>query len=112
MPARERAQRSALRRWLLLSVRVVLPLLLVAGGIVLMVMGHGDYTSITANRNSLLSATGMALVIIAAMVALLNWFIRLTLTSDKDRDREEWARDYFTRTGHWPGEGGGPAHPR
>jgi TRAP-type C4-dicarboxylate transport system permease small subunit len=93
---------------LLRATRVWLPLALVAAGIVMMVMGHGNYTSLLANRDSLLSGLGMGLVLVAACVAMVNWMIRLTTSSDKDREREEWARDYFTRTGRWPGEGGTP----
>jgi hypothetical protein len=89
--------------WLRVT-RLWLPLALVVGGIVLMVLGHGHYTSFVANRDSLLSGLGMCLELIALSVALLNWFVRLTMQSDKDRDREDWARDYFTRTGRWPGD--------
>lgn len=89
--------------WLHLT-RWWLPLALVAAGVVLMVLGHGRYTSFVANRDSTLSGLGMCMELIALCVWLLNWMVRLTLQSDSERNREEWARDYFTRTGRWPGD--------
>jgi hypothetical protein len=90
---------------LLLAVRIGLPLLLVVIGIVLIIMGHGRYTSVFADRDSLLSAVGMGFIIIAMMVALLNWMLRMNADDALDRIKEEEARDHFRRTGHWPGEG-------
>jgi len=37
-------------------------------------------------------------------VLLLNWLFRLGVSGDKDRDREEAAREYFGAHGHWPDE--------
>jgi hypothetical protein len=51
-----------------------------------------------------LSAVGVGFIIIAMMVALLNWMLRLNADDVGDRAKEEQARDYFRRTGHWPGE--------
>jgi hypothetical protein len=93
---------------LLRATRVGVPIALVVAGIVMMVLGHGDYTSLLANRDSLLSGLGMGLELVALSVLLLNWMIRLTMEGDKDAERDEWARDYYARTGHWPGEGTAP----
>jgi hypothetical protein len=35
---------------------------------------------------------------------LLNWFFRLGVRGDDDRDREEAARDFYTEHGRWPDE--------
>jgi hypothetical protein len=97
-------QHSEPSRALLLAVRIGLPVLITAAGVVLIIMGHGHYTSVFANRDSLLSAVGVGFIIIAMMVALLNWMLRLNADDVVDRAKEEQARDYFRRTGHWPGE--------
>ena len=40
----------------------------------------------------------------ALSVLFLNFLFRQGVEGDKDRQREEEARDYFTRHGHWPDE--------
>jgi hypothetical protein len=35
---------------------------------------------------------------------LANLFLRLGLSSERDREHEESARDYFARHGRWPDE--------
>jgi hypothetical protein len=40
------------------------------------------------------------------MVLLLNLFIRISSHDQRDREREEDAREHFGRTGHWPDEKG------
>jgi hypothetical protein len=35
---------------------------------------------------------------------LINWMMRLSIDSTRDREKEEAARDEFSRTGHWPDE--------
>ena len=82
--------------------RIGLPVLIAAVGVVLIFMGHGHYTSVFANRDSLLSAVGVGFICIAAMVWMLNWMLRMSAESDVDRAKEEDARQYFLRTGHWP----------
>ena len=90
------------------------------GGVVLVVLGHADpgnvslnqvdqspgaaspYTSLPAGHNALLTLGGVGLVLIAVIVVRVDWMMRMNTSSGKDRDREEAARDYFTRTGHWP----------
>jgi hypothetical protein len=37
-------------------------------------------------------------------VFMLNFFFRLGVAGDRDRDREEEARRYFDRHGYWPDE--------
>jgi len=86
----------------LVVMRLVVPLLITAVGVVLCILGHGHYTSVFANRDSLLSAMGVGLIIIAVMVVMLNWLMRLAAESGADRDKEDDAREYFVRHGHWP----------
>jgi hypothetical protein len=38
----------------------------------------------------------------AIAVLLLNFLFRIGVEGDKDRDREEAAREYFDEHGHWP----------
>jgi hypothetical protein len=40
----------------------------------------------------------------AIAVFLLNFFFRMGVSGEADRDREQEARDYFDRHGHWPDE--------
>jgi hypothetical protein len=88
----------------LLFARIGLPVLIALAGVVLILMGHGRYTSVFANRDSLLSAVGVGFIVIGLMVWLLNWMLRMSAESDDDRAKEEEARQHFLRTGHWPSE--------
>jgi hypothetical protein len=64
-------------------------------GLVLAVIGHGKTN---------LAAAGVCLILVALTVWLINLLYRLSVSSNRDRDREEEAREYFDRYGHWPGE--------
>ena len=33
---------------------------------------------------------------------MVNWMYRLSIRSNIEREEEEQARDYFSRTGRWP----------
>jgi drug/metabolite transporter (DMT)-like permease len=79
----------------LVATRVWIPLAIGVAGIVAIVLGHG--------RNAE-AAAGVGLVIVALIVWMINWLFRLSLQSNRDRDEEERAREYFDRHGHWPGE--------
>jgi hypothetical protein len=46
----------------------------------------------------------VGLLIVALTVWLINVFFRMSVSSNVERDREEEAREYFTRTGRWPDE--------
>jgi hypothetical protein len=37
-------------------------------------------------------------------VFLLNWLFRLGASGDREREREDAARDYLAEHGHWPDE--------
>lgn len=82
----------------LLLLRHGLPVMLIMIGVIGIIIGHGKTTD---------AGAGVVLIGIGAMVWLLNWLFRLSLSSNRDRDREEEARDYYSKHGHWPGEGAG-----
>jgi hypothetical protein len=103
MPADDDEPEPAPKRGALLVTRYGLPGVLVVLGIVLIVIGHGHYTRL-ANRRSLESAAGVTLLLIALSVWLINWMLRMSVDSTRDREKEEEARDEYARTGHWPDE--------
>lgn len=72
----------------LLFVRVLLPLGLLIAGIVLLAVPETW-------------GIGLGFVGLAAIAWLTNFLIRLTVSSQDDRDREEQARKRFARTGRW-----------
>jgi hypothetical protein len=82
-------------RFLLSLTRLWLPLAIAIGGAVAIVVGHG--TNGTA-------AAGVGLLLVALIVWMINWMFRMSVASNRDRDREEQAREYFDRTGRWPDE--------
>ena len=48
---------------------------------------------------------GAMFVGVAIAVLLLNFFFRMGVSGESDRDREEEARAYFDAHGRWPDEG-------
>ncbi len=82
-------------KWILTATRIWLPLAIAIAGVVAIVIGHG--TTATASA-------GVALIIAALIVWMINWMYRMSIESNRERDREEEARDYFTRHGRWPDE--------
>jgi hypothetical protein len=82
-------------RAVLLFVRVGLPAAITAAGVVLIVEGAGENEQ----------GAGVALIGCAVMVVLFNLFLRLGWRDQRDREREEEAREHFDRTGRWPDEG-------
>ena len=65
----------------LVLVRVVLPAVIAVAGVVLLIVG-GDSAQ----------GAGIVLIGVAAIVVLANLFIRLSLRSERDREREEAQR--------------------
>lgn len=92
-------------RAVLILMRVVLPVAILLIGVVFVIMGHGRYTSVFANRDSLYSAAGVGFWLIAACVWMLNWLMQMNADDAGDRQKEDDARAYFVSHGHWPGEG-------
>jgi hypothetical protein len=76
--------------------RVWLPLIIAAFGAVAIVLGHA---------RTPLAGAGVGLVVIAMIVSMINWMFRLSVQSNRDRETEERAREYFDDHGHWPDEG-------
>ena len=81
-----------MRRAGLLFIRYGVPLGIAIAGVVCLEIGG--------------SAAGAGVVLIgsAGIVLLLNTMFRLSVTSNRERDEEERAREQFERTGRWPGE--------
>ena len=46
----------------------------------------------------------MALLIAALIVWMVNWMFRMSVQSNRERDEEERAREYFDLHGRWPDE--------
>ena len=65
------------------------------GGVVAIVVGHGHTAA---------AGAGVGLLIVALTVWMINWMYRMSVASNRDRAREEEAREYFDRHGRWPGE--------
>ncbi len=80
-------------RTLLTLTRTALPLAVAIAGVVLLFLGHGRTAA---------AGAGVVLLGAALIVWMINWFFRMSIESNKDRDREEEAREYFDRTGRWP----------
>ena len=76
-------------------IRYGLPLAIFLLGVVLLII-DGDGTT---GWEGFFMATGAALAVL-----LLNLFFRLGAQGDHERDAEAAARDYYSRTGHWPDE--------
>jgi drug/metabolite transporter (DMT)-like permease len=79
---------------LLTLTRVWLPIGIAVGGVVAIVVGGGVDSGV--------SATGVGLLIVALIVWLLNVMFRLSVSSNRDREREEEAREYYSEHGRWP----------
>ena len=80
---------------LLAVTRTWLPLAIALAGVVGIVVGHGHTAA---------AGAGVVLLGVALMVWMLNWLFRMSLDSNREREREEKARDFFGEHGHWPGE--------
>jgi TRAP-type C4-dicarboxylate transport system permease small subunit len=105
-----------------LFVRVILPVMIAIGGAVLIILGHATvndvsdapsgsvFTQIPTDHDSVLTAMGVALIVVAIIVVMFDWLMRLNTADSSERKREEQAREYFTRTGRWPDERPRPNH--
>jgi hypothetical protein len=76
------------------AVRYGIPAVLVLAGFVCLFAAPGN---LAAEGWALFTGAGIA-------VLLLNTLYRIGAEGDKDRDREQEARDYFSEHGRWPGE--------
>jgi len=71
-------------------------------GIPLVLLIAGTIVSATAGGVGL--AAGALFFSAASAVLLLNVLYRLGVEGDKERDREQSAREFFDRHGRWPDE--------
>jgi hypothetical protein len=90
-------------RFVLTATRVWLPLLIAGAGVVLIILGHASLSD-SAGSHPLEAGVGVALLIVAVIVWMVNWMFRMSIESNRERDAEEEAREYFDRHGHWPDE--------
>jgi protein-S-isoprenylcysteine O-methyltransferase Ste14 len=91
-------------RLILAATRIWLPLAIAVAGVVLIVLGHASLSNQAGGR-ALEAASGVGLLIVAIIVWMVNWMFRMSVQSNRDREVEEEAREYFDRHGYWPGEG-------
>jgi hypothetical protein len=82
-------------RLLLSLTRVWLPVTIAVGGVVGIIIGHGRTAA---------AGAGVGLLLVALIVWMLNWMYRMSIESNRDREREEDARRYFDVHGRWPDE--------
>ncbi|MCW2991920.1 MAG: hypothetical protein JWM73_2514 [Solirubrobacterales bacterium] len=77
------------------AVRWLLPIVVIAGGIVAMALVGPDDERYLG---------GVAIIGAGLAIWLLNYFYRLSASAQDDRAAEEEAREYFDRHGRWPDE--------
>ncbi len=66
-------------------------------GLVAILIGRGSTSSPWA-------AAGVSLILVALIVWMINWMFRIGVQSNREREREERARQYFDEHGRWPDE--------
>lgn len=76
-------------------VRYVFPAVLVLAGIVILIAGNGSETAVEGW--ALFTGAGVSIL-------LLNFLFRIGVQGDTEREREEAARAYLDKHGHWPDE--------
>jgi hypothetical protein len=91
----EPPERNRRRERTLFAVRYALPGLIFLAGVLEMVLDPDGDRGLEI---------GCMAIGAAIAVAMLNFFFRMGVAGDADRDREEEARAYFDRHGHWPDE--------
>jgi hypothetical protein len=81
---------------LLAITRVWIPVGIAVVGLVAIVIGGG--------KDDIVAGAGVSLVIAALIVWMVNWMYRISVQSNREREDEERAREYFDRHGRWPDE--------
>jgi hypothetical protein len=76
------------------AVRYGIPGALILAGFVCLFAAHGNQAQ---EGWALFTGAGIAVLIV-------NLLLRIGMEGDRDRDREEKARDYYAKHGRWPGE--------
>lgn len=77
----------------MILLRYVLPAAVVVAGVI--VMALGSETELEGGAG--IAGAGLA-------IFAMNWLIRASTDGDRERDREEHAREFFTLHGRWPDE--------
>jgi hypothetical protein len=85
---------------MMFALRYVLPAAGVIAGLIVMALGS------EAELEGGAGIVGASLAIYA-----VNWLYRAGVQGDQERDREEAARVYFDKHGHWPDETPRPQRP-
>lgn len=94
-PDPEVARRERRTRWLMGGVRYGLP------GVIFLV---GAVVFAVVSDREVAIEIGCMFWGVAIAVFLLNFFFRMGVSGEVDRDREQEARDYFDAHGRWPDE--------
>ncbi|HTP20403.1 MAG TPA: hypothetical protein VMJ65_12415 [Solirubrobacteraceae bacterium] len=81
---------------LLTITRVWVPVGIAVVGLAGIVIGGG--------KDDVVAGAGVSLVIAALIVWMINWMYRISVQSNREREDEERAREYFDEHGRWPGE--------
>jgi putative effector of murein hydrolase LrgA (UPF0299 family) len=83
-------------RVLLSITRIWVPVAIAVVGLVGIVAGGGT--------DDIVAGAGVSLVIAALIVWMVNWMYRMSVESNREREQEERAREYFDVHGRWPDE--------
>ena len=95
-PGGPRDRPGGLARVFLSITRVWVPVGIAVVGLAGVVIGGG--------QDDVIAGAGVSLILVGLTVWLLNWMYRMSISSNRDREREEEAREYFDEHGRWPGE--------
>ena len=83
-------------RVVLAITRIWVPVAIAVVGLVGIVVGGG--------KDDVIAGAGVSLVIAALIVWMVNWMYRISVQSNREREEEERAREYFDLHGRWPDE--------
>jgi hypothetical protein len=75
----------------MILLRYVLPGVVVLAGLIVMAMGSESAVE-----------GGAGIVSAGIAIFFINWLFRAGAAGERERDREDEAREYFDRHGHWP----------
>ena len=93
-----RDQPNLVVRIILGATRVWVPAAIAVAGVVGIVIGHGETAAAGGGTGARPRQRA------AIIVWMINWLYRIGVASNRDREREEEAREYFDRHGRWPDE--------
>ncbi len=83
-------------RILLAITRIWVPVAIAVVGLVGIIVGGG--------QDDIVAGAGVSLVIAALIVWMVNWMYRISVQSNREREEEERAREYYDVHGRWPDE--------